>query len=292
MLFRINAQSEAFEEALAARGIPYVVRGAARFFDRPEVREAVTRLRGAARSGEAADDARSIAERGRRDPRRHGLDRRGADRPRPDPRPLGVLAGAGRPGRRVRRPRRAPTSTRFVDDLDRRAAEQHAPVADGVTLGDLPRRQGPRVGLGLPLRPPGRHPADHLRRHPGRDRGGAPAALRRHDPRPARPRAVLGAGPQPGRPRLAQAVPVPRPAAARRRPRPAGEQPRSRKVAELPRVRPAAGRPARRRSAAAARTARRRTTRSCSSGCASGARSAPARRACRRSWSSPTRPCS
>ena len=57
VLFRINAQSEAFEEALAARGIPYVVRGAARFFDRPEVREAVTRIRGAARSGEAATRA-------------------------------------------------------------------------------------------------------------------------------------------------------------------------------------------------------------------------------------------
>ena len=34
VLFRINAQSEAFEEALAGRGIPYVVRGAARFFER------------------------------------------------------------------------------------------------------------------------------------------------------------------------------------------------------------------------------------------------------------------
>ncbi|HRI96620.1 MAG TPA: ATP-dependent helicase [Nocardioides sp.] len=52
VLFRINAQSEAFEEALAARGLPYVVRGARRFFERPEVREAVTRIRGAARSGE------------------------------------------------------------------------------------------------------------------------------------------------------------------------------------------------------------------------------------------------
>ena len=34
------------------RGVPYVVRGAARFFERAEVREAVTRIRGAARSGE------------------------------------------------------------------------------------------------------------------------------------------------------------------------------------------------------------------------------------------------
>ena len=50
VLFRINAQSEAFEEALARRGLPYVVRGAARFFERAEVRQAVTLLRGAARS--------------------------------------------------------------------------------------------------------------------------------------------------------------------------------------------------------------------------------------------------
>ncbi len=48
VLFRINAQSEAFEEALAGRGIPYVVRGAARFFERAEVRQAVTLIRGAA----------------------------------------------------------------------------------------------------------------------------------------------------------------------------------------------------------------------------------------------------
>ena len=50
---RINAQSERFEEALAARGIPYVIRGAARFFDRGEVRQAITLVRGAARSGDA-----------------------------------------------------------------------------------------------------------------------------------------------------------------------------------------------------------------------------------------------
>ena len=33
-----------------------MIRGASRFFDRPEVREAVTRLRGAARSGASAAD--------------------------------------------------------------------------------------------------------------------------------------------------------------------------------------------------------------------------------------------
>ena len=58
VLFRINAQSEAFEEALTARGIPYVVRGAARFFERQEVRQALALLRGEARAGEAADRRR------------------------------------------------------------------------------------------------------------------------------------------------------------------------------------------------------------------------------------------
>ncbi|WP_240506207.1 ATP-dependent helicase, partial [Thermoactinospora rubra] len=39
VLFRVNAQSEAYEEALAKAGIPYLVRGAERFFERPEVRQ-------------------------------------------------------------------------------------------------------------------------------------------------------------------------------------------------------------------------------------------------------------
>jgi DNA helicase-2/ATP-dependent DNA helicase PcrA len=52
VLVRINAQTKALEEAFAARGIAYTLRGAERFFDRPEVRQAVTLLRGAARAGE------------------------------------------------------------------------------------------------------------------------------------------------------------------------------------------------------------------------------------------------
>lgn len=50
VLYRINAQSEVFENALADAGVPFVVRGESAFFERPEVREAVTRLRGAARA--------------------------------------------------------------------------------------------------------------------------------------------------------------------------------------------------------------------------------------------------
>ena len=46
VLMRTNAASEPLEVALAEAGIPYVMRGAERFFDRPEVREALVRLRG------------------------------------------------------------------------------------------------------------------------------------------------------------------------------------------------------------------------------------------------------
>ena len=137
ILFRINAQTEAHEDALSARGIPYVVRGAARFFDRPEVREAVTRLRGAARSGEGDEFLETV----------HG-----------------TLSGMGWTSqapttRGQTRDRweswqalvdqatefaKAPGSTLgdFVDDLDRRASEQHAPVADGVTLATFHAAKG------------------------------------------------------------------------------------------------------------------------------------------------------
>jgi DNA helicase II / ATP-dependent DNA helicase PcrA len=141
VLFRVNAQSEAFEDALAARGIPYVVRGATRFFERPEVRQAVTLLRGNARSGESAGDGLVDAVRA-------------------------VLAGMGwspeaPKGRGNVRDRweslqaivsqaaafadvadGVATLAGFVDEMDRRAAEQHAPVAEGVTLATLHAAKG------------------------------------------------------------------------------------------------------------------------------------------------------
>jgi DNA helicase-2/ATP-dependent DNA helicase PcrA len=51
VLFRINAQSEVYENALAGAGVPYVLKGGERFFERPEVREAIVLLRGAAAAG-------------------------------------------------------------------------------------------------------------------------------------------------------------------------------------------------------------------------------------------------
>jgi DNA helicase-2/ATP-dependent DNA helicase PcrA len=55
VLFRINAQSEVYEQALADAGVPYLLRGGERFFDRAEIREARLLLRGAARAGQDGD---------------------------------------------------------------------------------------------------------------------------------------------------------------------------------------------------------------------------------------------
>ncbi|WP_308799330.1 ATP-dependent helicase [Agromyces silvae] len=47
VLIRVNSQSALYEQALEETGVPVRVRGAQRFFDRPEVREAVHTLRAA-----------------------------------------------------------------------------------------------------------------------------------------------------------------------------------------------------------------------------------------------------
>jgi DNA helicase-2/ATP-dependent DNA helicase PcrA len=44
VLFRVNAQSEVYEQALTEVGVPYQVRGGERFFSRPEVRRAMTAI--------------------------------------------------------------------------------------------------------------------------------------------------------------------------------------------------------------------------------------------------------
>jgi DNA helicase II / ATP-dependent DNA helicase PcrA len=56
VLVRTNAQTPAFEQALGDAGVPFAVKGAERFFDRAEVRQAVGLLRAAARSASAGED--------------------------------------------------------------------------------------------------------------------------------------------------------------------------------------------------------------------------------------------
>ncbi|WP_280342856.1 ATP-dependent DNA helicase UvrD2 [Nocardia neocaledoniensis] len=62
VLYRINAQSEPFEQALGARDIPFQVRGGEGFFQRAEVRQAVQALRQVEARDDLPDEARSGAE--------------------------------------------------------------------------------------------------------------------------------------------------------------------------------------------------------------------------------------
>jgi DNA helicase-2/ATP-dependent DNA helicase PcrA len=135
VLFRINAQSEAFEEALASRGLPYVVRGAARFFDRPEVKQAVTLLRGAIRTD---DGSATVLDLVRATLAGMGWTTeapttRGQTRDRWES--LQALMTMAEEAGEL-------SPTDFLADLDRRAAEQHAPAAGGVTLATLHAAKG------------------------------------------------------------------------------------------------------------------------------------------------------
>lgn len=61
VLYRINAQSEAFEQALADAGLVYQVRGGEGFFHRAEVREAIRELVRASQRSDLPDDPVAIA---------------------------------------------------------------------------------------------------------------------------------------------------------------------------------------------------------------------------------------
>jgi DNA helicase-2/ATP-dependent DNA helicase PcrA len=56
VLVRTNAQTQGLEQAFAAAGVPFQLRGAERFFDRAEVRQAVGLLRAASRSASLPDN--------------------------------------------------------------------------------------------------------------------------------------------------------------------------------------------------------------------------------------------
>jgi DNA helicase-2/ATP-dependent DNA helicase PcrA len=139
VLFRINAQSQVYEQALTEAGIPYLLRGGEKFFERPEVRQSMVLLRGAA----AADDGSiplpdSVAE---------VLSSVGwhADHPPPGGaarerwESLAALLNlaeqliAEQPDARLET---------FNLDLAQRAASQHAPTVQGVTLASLHSAKG------------------------------------------------------------------------------------------------------------------------------------------------------
>ncbi|WNM30108.1 ATP-dependent DNA helicase UvrD2 [Streptomyces sp. Li-HN-5-11] len=145
ILFRTNSQSETYEQALADVGVSYQLRGAERFFDRPEVRKASVALRGAARFGSndsLLDDADDLPSQVRAVLSGEGWTAQppagsGAVRERWES--LAALVNlaqdfaAARPGA---------TLGDLVAELDERANAQHAPTVQGVTLASLHSAKG------------------------------------------------------------------------------------------------------------------------------------------------------
>ncbi len=155
VLYRTNAQSQAYEEAMASYAVPTVVTGAARFFDRPEVRQAVVALRAAAKNdigelplAEAVPAALEAVGW-----RPGAAPSGGAQREQYEA--VAALAGlADQFARQYEASRedestadsegedRGPTLEEFCAELGRRASEQHAPAVEGVTLASLHSAKG------------------------------------------------------------------------------------------------------------------------------------------------------
>jgi DNA helicase-2/ATP-dependent DNA helicase PcrA len=136
ILFRTNAQSQAYEEALAEAGVPYVVRGAERFFERAEVRQAMTAIRAATRA-----EAESASLRATVAAALEAVGWRSAEPPsggaaRERWEALAALVGLAEEFGDHR------SLNEFAEELARRATLQHAPTVAGVTLASLHSAKG------------------------------------------------------------------------------------------------------------------------------------------------------
>lgn len=137
VLYRTNSQSQALEQALAQAGIGYLVRGGERFFNRSEVRDALLLLRGAARTefdGTMPDHVRAVLTGAgwQNEP----PSARGALRERWDS--LHALVQLAEDLAETR----GATMADLVAELTERAAAQHAPTIEGVTLASLHAAKG------------------------------------------------------------------------------------------------------------------------------------------------------
>ncbi|MFF8915295.1 ATP-dependent DNA helicase UvrD2 [Streptomyces sp. NPDC015032] len=145
VLYRVNSQSEVYEQALADAGVPYQLRGAERFFERAEVREAGVALRGAARAGgndSLLDDAEGLPAEVRAVLSTKGWTTEppagsGAVRDRWE-----SLAALVRLAEDFEQAKPGATLSDLVAELDERAAAQHAPTVQGVTLASLHSAKG------------------------------------------------------------------------------------------------------------------------------------------------------
>jgi DNA helicase-2/ATP-dependent DNA helicase PcrA len=145
ILVRVNADTERFELALAEAGLPYVIRGAERFYDRPVVRQALVLLRGAARGEVAGDSSDPLP-----DSVRHVLTGIGLT-----PRPPSALRGAASVRENweslaaiaqladdMHAAGPEATLADFSAELTMRADLGQAPAVDGVTLASMHAAKG------------------------------------------------------------------------------------------------------------------------------------------------------
>jgi DNA helicase II / ATP-dependent DNA helicase PcrA len=151
VLVRVNADTERFELALAEAGLPYVIRGAERFYERPVVRQALVLLRGAARGVAVAGDE-AAAESG--DPLpdsvRHVLTGIGLTAKSPSSLGGGAaarenwesLAAIAQLADEMHAASPQATLAHFSAELTQRADLGHAPAVDGVTLASMHSAKG------------------------------------------------------------------------------------------------------------------------------------------------------
>jgi DNA helicase-2/ATP-dependent DNA helicase PcrA len=143
ILVRINAHTERFEHALSEAGVAFTVRGGDRFYDRPEVKQALVLLRGAARAATDGADATDVPD-SLPGAVRHVLGlapvapaSRGAAREKWESLTaivaLAEEMAAGHP---------EATIADFAAEIAQRAEYGHAPVADAVTIATMHAAKG------------------------------------------------------------------------------------------------------------------------------------------------------
>ena len=138
ILYRINAQSAAFEAALADEGIVYQVRGGEGFFQRSEIREAFAQLLRASKRTDLPDDPVRIA--------RAALAPLGLTPEEPEGakarerwQSLNALVDLIE---EIVRTREASNMAEVLGSLRRRAEAKQPPAVDGVTLASLHAAKG------------------------------------------------------------------------------------------------------------------------------------------------------